>query len=317
MDESITKKVHGKINTQLSYAILEDKISLDVLKRFEMKVQKFMPLVSILSASYTDNILNITGDINKKKQELLKKYDEGLKAKDPKVMSQIEAELLDYAKEKLKDDPSIDMFNSGARASFGNNFKNMFVCKGAVKHPDPTKGYDLITSGYMDGISKEDYPAIATSLSAGPYSRAKKTETGGYWEKLFLRAFQHLKLLPAGSDCGTTKTLKIYLTNDNIDDWMYSYIVEGNKLTELTSDNRSKYLNKEVKFRFSALCEAKDGHFCNKCAGNLFYRLGIENVGSITPQVPSRVKVLLMKKFHDSVINFADMDIEKAFGFKK
>ena len=132
-----------------------------------------------------------------------------------------------------------------------------------------------------------------------------------------MRAFQHLKLLPKGSDCGTTKTLKVYLTEKNISGWMYSYIVDNGKLVELTSDNRNKYLNKEVKFRFSALCEAKDGHFCNKCAGNLFYRLGMYNVGAATPQVPSKVKVLLMKKFHDSVINFSDMDIEKAFGFKK
>ena len=317
IDEPISKKVHGKINDELSYAVLEDKISLEALKKFEMKIQKFMPMVTILSASYTDKMLTVSSDITKKKKELLKKYDKGLKEKDPKVMSQIEAELLDYAKELLKDDPSMDMFNSGARASFGNNFKNMFVSKGAVKNPDPDKGYDLITSSYMEGISKEDYPAFAASLSAGPYSRAKKTETGGYWEKEFLRAFQHLKLLSAGSDCGTTKTLKVYLTEKNIGDWMYSYIVEGNKLVELTSENKSKYLNKEVKFRFRALCEAKDGHFCNKCAGNLFYRLGIYNVGSATPQVPSKVKVLLMKKFHDSVINFSEMDVEKAFGFKK
>lgn len=98
---------------------------------------------------------------------------------------------------------------------------------------------------------------------------------------------------------------------------MYSYIVEGSKLIELTSENRNKYLNKEVKFRFSALCEAKDGYFCNKCVGNLFYRLGISNVGNVTPQIPSKIKNLLMKKFHDSVINFSEMDIEKAFGFKK
>ena len=104
IDEPISKKIHGKINNELSYAVLEDKISLDVLKRFEMKVQKFMPLVSVLSASYTDKMLTITGDINKKKKELLKKYDDGIKKQDPKVMSQIESELLDYAKEILKDD---------------------------------------------------------------------------------------------------------------------------------------------------------------------------------------------------------------------
>ena len=282
-----------------------------------MKVQKFMPLVSVLSASYTDKMLTVTESIDKKKKELLKKYKEGIDKQDPKVMNMIEEELLAYAKELLKDDPAMDMYDSGARASFGNNFKNMFVSKGAVKNPDPTKGYDLITSNYMSGISKEDYTAFAASLAAGPYSRGKKTETGGYWEKQFLRAFQHLKLLPAGSDCGTTKTLKVYLTDKNIDAWMYSYIVEGSRLVELTSENKNKYLNKEVKLRFSAFCEAKDGHFCNKCAGNLFYRLGIYNIGSATPQIPSKVKVLLMKKFHDSVINFSDIDIEKAFGFKK
>lgn len=317
INDPITKKVHGKINNELSYAILEDRISLDVLKRFEQKVQKFMPLVSILSASYTDKMLTITDSIDKKKKELLKKYKEGIDKQDPKVMSIIEKELLDYSREILKDDPSMDMFNSGARASFENNFKNMFVSKGAVKNPDPTKGYDLITSSYMDGVSKEEYVAFASSLAAGPYSRAKKTETGGYWEKLFLRAYQHLTLLPAGSDCGTNKTLKVYLTDKNIDGWMYSYIVEGSKLVELTSENKSKYLNKEVKLRFSAFCEAKDGHFCNKCAGNLFYRLGIDNVGSATPQIPSKIKNLLMKKFHNSVVNFSDMDIDKVFGFKK
>lgn len=178
IDEPINKKTHGKINNQLSYAIIEDKISLDVLKRFEMKTQKFMPLVSILSASYTDKMLTVTENINKKKKELLKKYSDGIKNSDPKVMNIIEKELLDYAKELLKDDPSMDMFNSGARASFGNNFKNMFVSKGAIKNPDPDKGYDLITSSYMDGINKDEYPAFAASLSAGPYSRAKKTETG-------------------------------------------------------------------------------------------------------------------------------------------
>ena len=34
-------------------------------------------------------------------------------------MYALDKELLDYAKELLKDDPSADMFNSGARSSWG------------------------------------------------------------------------------------------------------------------------------------------------------------------------------------------------------
>ena len=97
---------------------------------------------------------------------------------------------------------------------------------------------------------------------------------------------------------------------------MYSYILEKGNLVELTTENQDKYLGKNVKMRFSSMCKSKTG-ICNKCAGNLFYRLDIYNIGSATPQIPSKVKVLLMKKFHDSVINFTEMDIEKAFGFKK
>ena len=70
-----------------------------------------------------------------KKKELLKKYDKELKAGDALVMNKIEKELLDYCKEKLKDEPAMDNINSGAGADWGNNFKNMYVIKGAQKDP--------------------------------------------------------------------------------------------------------------------------------------------------------------------------------------
>lgn len=314
VSDTINSKTYDSINKKLSYAVLEDKVPLEALKTFQMKNQKFMPFVSILSPAYSMKMLTISKTLDKKKKELMKKYEKELKAKDEKIMDIIEKELLQYSKEILEGDPSMDMFDSGARGSFHNNFKNMFVSKGAIKNPDPNKGFDLAFSNYMDGISKEEYSTFASSLAAGPYSRAKKTETGGYWEKLFLSAYQHVVILDKGSDCGTKRTVTVKLTEKNCDDWMYSYIVDGNKLVELTSDTLPNYLNKTVKFRFSSLCEAKDG-ICNICAGNLFTRLGIKNIGTATPQIPSRVKVLLMKGFHDSTIHFTDMDINKAFGF--
>lgn len=93
---------------------------------------------------------------------------------------------------------------------------------------------------------------------------------------------------------------------------MYSYVIEGNDLVEITSENKNKFIGKKIKMRFSSMCEAKDG-ICNKCAGNLFYRLGIRNIGAATPQIPSRLKVLSMKLFHDDQLNFAEMDPMKAF----
>lgn len=311
-NSTINKKTMGKLNDRLSYALLENRITLDVLKRFINKCQKFMPMVSILSPSTTLKMLLCSQTISKKKEELYKtKYKEGIDKQDPIAAEALSNELLDYARSYLKDDESMDMFNSGASGQFDNNFKNMYVMKGAVKDPDPLKGYNIIMSNYVDGISKEEYPDFAKSLAAGPYSRAKKTEDGGYWEKLFLPAYSDIVLDKPGSDCGTKRTIKITITEDNIDSVMYNYIVEGNKLVEITSLNRDKYIGKTVRMRFSSMCENEK--LCNKCAGNLFYRIGIYNVGTAVPQIASILKNICMKNFHDSTVRTSEMDPMKAF----
>lgn len=313
INHPIDKKAFGKLNSQLSYAVLEDDIELQVLKNFIQKTQFFMPFVSILSPSMTEKMLTSTKAINKKKAELAKKYDKAIKEGDAVLIEKMEKELLSFAKEYLKDDPSMDSFDSGARGSFGNNFKNMFVTKGAISDPDPNKGYNIVMSNYMDGVSKDEYSALANSLAEGPYARGKKTEVGGYYEKLFIAAFQHITLDEEGTDCGTDKYLEIILENPN--DWMYSYIIEGNHLVELNSKNVDKYKGKKVKIRFSSLCKSKTG-ICNKCAGNLFYKLGIRNVGTALPTIPSTLKLAAMKSFHQSVIKMVEMDPAKAFGTK-
>lgn len=314
VNKTIDKKMYGKLNNEISVAVLEDRLPLETMKRFNMKTQKCMPYISILAPNYTDKMLTCTEVINKKKKELYKKYEEQIKKGDEIAASRMEKELLDFAIEYIGDDPSMDMFISGARGSIGNNFKNMFVMKGVIKDPDPNakQKYNVAMSNYIDGISPDEYALFANSLAAGPYARAKKTENGGYREKLFLRAFQHLTLDPPGSDCGTKRYIEVILTESNINEWMYSYIIEGSKLVELTSQNKSKYIGKKVKVRFSALCESKTG-ICNKCMGNLYYRLDKTNVGTSLTQIPSVQKNIAMKSFHDSTQSLYDMDLEKIF----
>lgn len=322
INKPITSKVFKEINKKMSYAVMEDKLPLDAIKRYIMKTEKFQPYCNILSTSITENMLSIPKAIAKKKEELLKKYEKELATNDPIVSQKIEKELIEECKVLLKDDPSVDMINSGAKIDWGNNFKNMFVMRGASKNPDPLNpngDYTIIKSDFMTGIAPDEYAAFADSLTAGPYARAKKTADGGAMEKTFVKALEHLYILPAGSDCGTKRTKSVTLTKDNIDDWMYSYIVEsGNRLVELTSDNRDSYLGKKVKFRYSGLCESEKG-ICNKCAGNLFTRLGIKNVGVASYVIPASIKLKSMKTFHDSTIKIFDMGdygYNKIFGYE-
>ena len=313
VNDNISKKTYGKIYDSLGYALLEDRISIESYKKFCKKTQKFMPYVSILSPNHSDNMLTITKSINKKKNELIKANKEAFDNGDVIAIDRVSKELIEYARELMKDDPAMDMFLSGAGGSFENNFKNMFIMRGSVQDPDPRKGYNIITSNYVDGVSREEYSKLANTLAAGPYSRSKKTELGGYWEKLFLTSLQHIILLEPGSDCGTKRHITIKVNDKNINLIMYCYVINNDgSLTEITSENKNKFIGKTVKLRFSSMCESKDG-ICNKCAGNLFYRLGIRNIGASTPQIPSRLKVLSMKLFHDDQLNFTEMDPMEAF----
>lgn len=312
VNETLSKKGVGEINSRLSYALLEDRITVDQLKTFINKLQKLMPLVSEISPSTSMKMLLCSTAIEKEKQRLYKtKYKEKIDAGDANAAEDMSNELLQYARDYLGDDQSLDAYNSGAGGSFDNNFKNMYVMKGAIKDPDPLKGYDIMLSNYVDGIKAEEYAVFAKSLAAGPYARAKKTEDGGYWEKLFLPAYADIILGPPNSDCGTKRFITITITKDNIENLMYNYVIEGSKLVEITSQNKDSYVGKTVKMRFSSLCESEQ--ICNKCAGNLYYRIGIRNIGTSIPQIASILKNICMKNFHDSVVRTSEMDPMKAF----
>lgn len=315
INKTVDGDEYGYMNQILSYALAENRIELEIFKRYNLKYQLFMDYVCILSPNFTDKILTCTRAINIKKRELLKKYKKELDAGDYMVGYKMEKELLEYAKEYMKGDPSMDIYLSGARGSINNNFKNMFVMKGIIKDPNPNAKvpYKVATSNYIDGISAEEYALFATSLTEGPYARAIKTANGGYLEKLFVNGLQHIHAGPEDSDCGTPYTITVQLDKKNILSYMYSYIKEGNKLIELNSQNMDKYIGKTVHFRFSSLCQSKNGEKCSKCIGTSFYKIGKENIGAATPKIPSTLKNIAMKSFHNSVKEFVEVDLDKIF----
>lgn len=312
INKPVSKGVVGDINDKISLAILEDRVTTQQFKDYLLCCQKFMNYSTIICTTTSEDMMLISKKIEPMKKELFKKYEKELAAGDAFVMKKIEDELLARCEQELKDDPAWDNIKAGAGANLGNNFKNMYVVKGAQKDPDPTKGYNIIKSCYAEGVTKEDYAAMSNSLAAGPYARARKTAIWGYEEKKFLLAFQHVKLGPKGSDCKTDRTITITLDKNFLKMCMYSYIVEGSKLIRLDSTNMDKYKGKTVKMRFSSLCKNKC--ICNKCAGDLYYLLETPNVGTATPQLASAVKNIMMKSFHDSTEKFTIMNPIEAFG---
>lgn len=317
INESITGKKLGKMNQTLSYALMEDRITVQVLKDYLMKTQLVMQFVTVLAPNYSEEMLTITKKIEKKKEALIKQYKKELDAGDTVIAEQIEKELIDYALELLKDDPAMDSFVSGARSNIDNNFKNMFIWKGATRDPNPDakQEYRIATSNYMTGIKREEYALYANSGIEGAYSRGKKTEDGGYLENLTTMAYQDLILDEPGTDCGTDRHIEVVLTPDNVNQYIYNNIIGPNgKLIELNSQNMDKYIGKKVKMRMAYLCSHE--HPCAACAGNFYYKLGIKNVGLTLMQVFSIYKNKSMKAFHDSTVKLTEIDTMEAFGLK-
>ena len=307
----------SSMNQTLSYALMEDRITTEVLKHYLMKTQFTMQFVTVLAPNYSEELLTITTKIDKKKEELIKQYKKELDAGNTVVADQVEQELMKYALDLLKDDPALDIFISGARSNIPNNFKNMFVWKGSTRDPNPDakQPYRIATSNYMDGVKKEEYSLYCNSGIDGAYSRGKKTEHGGYLENLATMAYQDLILDAPGTDCKTDRHIEVELTPKNINQYIYNNIIApGGKLIELNSQNMGNYIGKKVKMRMAYLCPHEKP--CNACAGNFFYKLGIRNVGLTLMQVFSIYKNKAMKAFHDTTVQLTEIDTMKAFGLK-
>ena len=315
INKTVDGGVYKDINNTMSYALLEDKITVRQLKDFIMKTQIIMSCTTAICPSHTMDMLLLTDKAEIKKKQLEKEHAKGLEEKDLSEMKAVEDGMIAWAKNELKDSESVDMYNSGARSNWGNNFKNMYLIKGPIKQTDGS--YNYVSSSYISGMDPKDYANINDAAVYGPYSRARKTQTGGYKEKQFTNATQHIKVGKPGSDCGSKHYITVNITKKNISQWMYSFVVGNNgKLTEITTDNKDSFIGKTVKLRFSALCQNKGDTICEKCAGTLYNRIGIENIGLGTMIYASSLKNASMKQFHDSTLNLVKIDAEEVFSLK-
>lgn len=309
-NETISSKAFKKINKKLSTLLMEDDISVDTLYRFMTKTDFYMDLEMIISYNHTEKLLTINKYIKKEKERLLKLYKDDLESGNVEIINKIQDELIEYALKEMGDDPSLDMFLSGSQGDIQNTFKDIYIMKGAIKNPIDGS-IMFVGDSYVDGISKENYSKMAIALSEGPFNRVDGTKIGGYWEKLF-KVYSAYEIIP-NTDCGTNRTVTVNLNDDNVDIWMYNYIVDGKNIVELTSKNVNKYINTTVKFRYSSMCEMGKAKLCHKCAGNFFHRLGFNRPGLILNRLPSAVKNNSMKSFHANQISGKKIDANKIF----
>lgn len=261
----------------------------------------------MLAHTISEKMLKPLPAIEKKKAELCKKYKDELEAGNIDIMTQIDHELVDYAKEILKGDPGMDLYDSGD-LSFENNYKNNAIIKGAVINKI-TNGYDFIQSSFMDGIDIKDIPAHANSILASQYPSSIATKVSGYIGKKILALLQMMEIDEPGTDCKTKNLIPLTITNTNKNDVIYTIIEEGGQQKMITKDNVSSYIGKTIMMRTPMSCGTDK--ICSKCAGNLFYLLDIRHAGLFGVQISHSSLNLALKAKHDSTIDLYYIDPER------
>jgi len=278
------KKINGLLNDIVAL-YTKDTIDADEVNEFMNKVNWFgFYSAKFVNASLSADFVITNPKIAKRKAELIKEHDTALKNGDSVITAKIENELLDMAKEEYKDAPAMQIYDSGCRGSFGNNFKNTSVIRGAVK--DFVTGEVYISTTNLDeGIKPEEFKYYCDMSIAGTYGKAIETQDGGYQNKIMSTSFQSSVLDKESSDCGTKLYYEFVLTEGDYKNFLYRYVLDPstNKLVELNDETKSKYFNKKVKMRSPLYC--KGDKICNKCAGNYYYKMGSKNIGLLTTEI--------------------------------
>ena len=133
------------------------------------------------------------------------------------------------------------------------------------------------------------------------------TAVNGYQSKQMYACYQSIIIDEPATDCGTKVCLDVYLTEKNIEMYLYQYIkLDNGTLINLTSDNYKEYINKNVQIRTPMFCLTNK--ICSKCAGSRFEILDIKNVGLTSVRVSNTLLNLNMKKRHSSKVSLDEVD---------
>ena len=310
VNKPITMKTCASIEKDLGTNLIEERIDTNQLATYiNNRDWLGLQLHAVVCTSFTPKILFMPKTIRDYKKKLVKEHEAGLRSGDPRSGEAVEKELIAKAQEVLKNDPGMDLYDSGARGSFDNNYKNINLIRGPV-YNESTKKFDFIANSLMDGLRKEDFAANSNTIVNGAYPKSIGTAESGYLGKELNAIMQMERLDPdINSDCGTKFLLTVHLTKNTIHQYDYRYIVENGKLKCLTPDIIENYAGQTVKMRSVMFCKGNaKGEKCAKCCGIYFYKTNKMFIGLQTGQISGTITKANMKKFHANLIRTSKID---------
>lgn len=312
VNELMDKKQYQRMISKLTTLILSNKMTHHELVEWMDRREAFgNTLNTFFTPTPTIHTFIPPKPVMELKKKLIKENEEAIRNKDViTIVNNIEKRLLDESKKFLEDieDPGLDLYKSGAKSSFDNNYKSRLFT-GAL--PNPVDGsYDIITTNLYEGYRKEDLAIAGTAGIAAAYFKGVSTQVGGYGAKKANAAFQTVMIDEEGTDCGTNHYREILITESNYKDYLErNFFTNKSRTTTLLEENKNEFIGKVCKLREPCMCKTKK--ICSACAGKYFYRLGIKYVGLAMTNPYNTMVKRGMKNFHDITIKIHNINEEE------
>lgn len=300
-NKPLNKKSLESLNTEVNNLVINDQLTTKDLGNYiDSRDRLGFWCAAFLSTSITPALLLPMDNVNKRKAELFKEKADKLNSDNPveQIMANndIEKELMSMVRKNLESDPGYDLYASGD-GNLDNNYKTINVMRGAV-FDNAKKKYSIVGNSLMNGITKYDIPAFANSVVAAAYPSAVGTAESGYLSKIIMALLQSESINPdPDSDCGTETTIPVAVTNRNKQYLLFRYIKEGKSKKLTTLHNIDSYVGKTINL-YSPQCCCNDP-ICGKCAGKVFYNLGVTRIGLLSSQITQKMLNIKLKSKHD------------------
>lgn len=233
---------------------------------FCKSVNFMVGLSNIANWAYTPKSLVGAPGIKELRDSLLEKHKDELHK--PAVIVGIEQQLINYDKNYLKDDPSVN-FLLGDKA-FDTIRKRKYATFGLEMglESDASKA-KFITKPLDEGLDMSQYPHLNDITRAGSYKRGAETQIGGEEVKWLLRAAGNLNVTV--SDCGSQLGIVELITKDNVKDLYGGTIISDGSQHHigLSGEGAETYLGKVVSFRSPMYCKLGLTDYCQTCLGDV------------------------------------------------
>lgn len=86
----------------------------------------------------------------------------------------------------------------------------------------------------------------------------------------------------------------------------YRYIKENGRKKLVTPQNIDQYVGRVINLYDPIYC--KNDKICNKCAGDLYYKLDLLNAGTTIQKIGSTILNKCLKKKHDNTLKLYHID---------